>query len=390
MGNDVDILDCAIHDGNLLTFWNISRQDGLRIQTNGLFFDQVIIHSKDENILGLLIEISSELDSSPFWTHQIKNQNQLQIFDLGKVALSNFPVYILDIFSYNGEIAALFHVQYLYPVVNEFIIMECWWTNSGVRKPFLFFQQPNITAQFAPYMDKITYLTIDEVPPTPADFIWPHGNNDAFWRENYQRIVGQKYLSERAADPSSKISLDMTVVLYVDSDEIFDRKILASLRDLSFFPSSYSTPSSQLFARHQKIRFHLTLFYYNFNWSGATLWDLAFATDLRSYLLIKDLLAARVDFSPNDFFISNSGWHLSYFTSIHDIVRKIGSMAHREYDLEELKSIEEIKARVREGKDIFRREDFELIPFDFAANELNLPEGWEDLQSTLRRIQELD
>jgi beta-1,4-mannosyl-glycoprotein beta-1,4-N-acetylglucosaminyltransferase len=368
----------------------------LRIDTNGLYFDQILISSSDDTIFGTLIEVSSDSNSLPFWSSQIKDKSNIHFFDLGELALTNFPVQIVDSFSYNGEPVALFHVQYLYPVINEFIIVESWITHSGLRKPFLFFQQPHIASQFAPYMDKITYLIVDEVPPRPQDylmsFVPDDRDHDAFWRENYQRIIGQQYLQDRAADPSSPISLDKTIVMCVDSDEIFNRNMLSTFRDLRLFPSSAevasSSSSSPLFSNHQKFKFRLELFYYNFNWSSGTPWDLAFLTDLQSYLLIKDFLGARVTIEPKDYFVMSSGWHLSYFTSIDDIIRKIESMAHREYDLEEFKLREEVKRQVKEGKDLYRRDDLKLLPFDFESNEMQLPEGWEALQRVLLRLQD--
>ena len=367
-----------------------------------MFFDQILISSSDENIFGTLIEISSDSQSPPFWSSQIKDKAHLHLFDLREVALTHFPVQIIDSFSYNGEPAALFHVQYLYPVINEFIIVESWFTHSGLRKPFLFFQQPDIASQFAPFMNKITYLIVDKIPPRPHDYLLTffsdQRDHDTFWRENYQRIIGQQYLQKKANDPSSPISLDRTIVLCVDSDELIDRKTLSTFRDLKFFPQNSSTNSrhrtesttpSSLFSDQQKVKIRMALFYYNFNWSADTPWDLAFLTDLRSYLLIQDFLGARVTMEPKDYFISNSGWHLSYFSSIDDIIRKIESMAHREFDLEEFKLREEVKRRVREGRDLYHREDIHFLRFDLESNEMALPEGWNDFQKVLLQIQEL-
>jgi hypothetical protein len=371
-------------DGNLHTSCVISGPSpSLLIDTHGLFFNKIILHSTGSIIFGVIIEVFAEDNATPFWSHQIKNQDSFHLFDLGEVALSHFPVYIADTFSYNGELAALFHIQYLYRVVNEFILVESWFTHSGVRKPFLFFQQPNISSQFAPYMDKITYLIIEEIPPRPDDYLhaWlDNRHQDTFWRENYQRRVGREYLQSRANDPSSMISFDKTLVLCVDSDEIFDRTILAAFRDLNLYPG--------LFSQHHKVKFGLALFYYNFKWLYSRSWEHAFLTDLRSYLEIDDFLEARVTGGENTYFIQKSGWHLSYFTSIDDIIRKIESMAHREFDLEEFKEREEVVARVKEGKDLYHREDMVLNLFDVETNAILLPEGWEEFQMKLLELQE--
>ena len=70
-------------------------------------------------------------------------------------------------------------------------------------------------------MNKITYLIVHEFPPRPHDYMLSFAGNER----------------EKSKDPSSSISLDRTIVLCVDSDEIFDRNILATFRDLPFLSS---------------------------------------------------------------------------------------------------------------------------------------------------------
>ena len=136
------------------------------------------------------------------------------------------------------------------------------------------------------------------------------------------------------------------------------------------------------------MKFRLTLFYSNFNLSSNISWDHAYLTDLQSYFLItQDFVDARMTMEPKDYVISNSGWHLSYFSSIDDIIRKIESISHREFDFEEFKLRDEVKRQVREGRDLYHREYVHFYPFDFQANEMKLPEGWSDFQRVLLQIQ---
>ena len=64
-------------------------------------------------------------------------------------------------------------------------------------------------------------------------------------------------------------------------------------------------------------------------------------------------------FSNNKYFnISierNDGWHFSYFSDINNIIYKIESFAHTEYNEDEYKSLETIKHRIENGIDPFDR-----------------------------------
>jgi hypothetical protein len=68
-------------------------------------------------------------------------------------------------FPYNGEPAALLHIEYLYDIVDMFIIVEARWTFTGRRKPYLYFYKNY--RSFLPYAKKIHFLLIDSFPPMP-------------------------------------------------------------------------------------------------------------------------------------------------------------------------------------------------------------------------------
>ncbi len=44
------------------------------------------------------------------------------------------------------------------------------------------------------------------------------------------------------------------------------------------------------------------------------------------------------------------GWHLSFFTSAFDMVRKIESFSHRELDIDEYKNVSRILETVQRGE----------------------------------------
>jgi hypothetical protein len=245
--------------------------------------------------------------------HDTKN---IHNFKFHQQALANFPIQTIVTFSYNGEPVALFHVKYLYDIVNLFIIAESRYTISGKLKPELFFQSPDTVFRFAPYRDKIRYVILDDVPPRPSNYTLKWANPisyNSFWAESYQRVYVQQFIP-----PNSK-----GIVICVDSDEIIHKELLSSFKDELLYDSG---------AFRQPKSIPMLLFYYNFLWHNPVIWGRAFVVDIPGYLSLNDLLLARMD-SFDYVSIDLIGWHLSYFLSREDIKRKISSFAHREYDM---------------------------------------------------------
>jgi len=103
----------------------------------------------------------------------------------------------ISVTGYNGEIVLLFRLQYLFEVVDEFIIIESWYAHNGEKKPFLFFTAPGNAEQFAPYMSKVTYIVMEEFPPMTPQWnesysqMFPLSLNEmqAFWNEDAQNFL---------------------------------------------------------------------------------------------------------------------------------------------------------------------------------------------------------
>jgi hypothetical protein len=130
-----------------------------------------------------------------------------------------------------------------------------------------------------------------------------------------------------------------------------------------------------------------THFIYNFNWYETKSWFQCSLTDLNTYLGIKDFLRWRVEAHSSHHFVYDGGWHLSYFTNLTEIQRKIESMAHRTFDSIEMKAKESLLDRIRRGKGLT---DIQLNRFDFEQYEYLLPEGWEEIQKMMMQFQELE
>ena len=60
--------------------------------------------------------------------------------------------------------------------------------------------------------------------------------------------------------------------------------------------------------------------------------------------------------NPNEYFIKNGGWHLSYFGDVHFIKNKLENFAHQEYNNDEYANLEKIEKCMTGGVDILEKE----------------------------------
>ena len=271
---------------------------------------------------------------------------------------------IIDAFPYNGEEVAAFRLALLDPFVDHFIITEARETFTGIKKPGLFFEQH--AAAFAPYRHKISFLAIDHFPP--LDAAWkaahptPQGNEQVWWNEATQRNHCQAEAFRLAQGTPF-------VLISADVDEIPDPALLADAHAL------YAASNGPLFL---DMAFH----YYNFNWCKPERWQRAF--------VIRDSALAEVNLDEvrrhpaGARVLLNAGWHLSYFTSVAAIARKVESFSHSEFNLPQFKQAAHIQRCLKEGLDLFGRGHEELVAT--PADALR-PKGWATLQAELESLQ---
>mmetsp|Transcript_24578 Transcript_24578/g.36196 ORF Transcript_24578/g.36196 Transcript_24578/m.36196 type:complete len:443 (+) Transcript_24578:75-1403(+) len=363
----------ACYDGSIETSCTLTPSLPLIISSNGHYFDRIVILSSEGRVYGSLVSVSAE--GSVFWEDSIRDKSSMHVFDIETAAQLNYPVQIVSTFSYNGEPAAAFHVEYLYHTVSEFIIVESWYTISGELKPELYFQRDDNRKLFEPFMSKIRYVVIDSVPARPHDWVDPshqwmrEESYDAFWVDDYQRKAARNYV-----DPTSR-----TLVICTDSDEIPRREIVAQLRNVALYDLfRYTVPLQMYF------------FYYSFRWMSVDTWYHPFIINAQGYHELDNLIYARVH-PPEEASrsIPNAGWHLSYFLSHEDVVRKVESFPHREFDRPEFKADDHVHDCLLNGADIYQRENFKLQAIDPYKHAAELPQGWEAFHSQILRKQGL-
>lgn len=244
---------------------------------------------------------------------------------------------IIDCFPYNGDVIALFRLEYLWDVVDEFIIVEARHTHTGEKKAALFLDE--YAAQFEPFRQKITKLIIDQFPePTAVELALienPKHKTDprAWYREKYQRNFASTYLRQNGGAAP-------WIVLACDADEIPRREIIKVLRE------NYNALS-------ESCRLEMAFFYYSSAWIKRDKWYHAFAVNDQGAQrwLLDDI---RINTAATKF-IRDAGWHFSYFMSEHDIQRKIKSFAHTEFNSEAIKNLEWITHCKTTGFDLYRR-----------------------------------
>lgn len=224
---------------------------------------------------------------------------------------------IVDCFPFFNELDLLeIRLHELAPVVDRFVLCEATLTHSGKPKPLYFSDN---RARFSGF--PITRVIVEDY----------HGIdlNDAWSLERHQRQVGV----------SSAVELFHPDLLIVsDCDEI---------------PSADAVRTASAISA-QTQTFDMGMYYYYLNCRCDSLrWrrgqivrpngDRPNARQIR-----------RTRHAP---LIWNAGWHFSYLGGVKKIQEKLAAFAHREKDIAQWNTEDEIASRVSAGRDLFDRDD---------------------------------
>lgn len=247
---------------------------------------------------------------------------------------------IYDCFTFFNELDLLeIRLNVLNDVVDKFVLVEATKTHAGQDKP-LYFEENK--ARFEKFNDKIIHIIIDDYPEYETSWTY----------ENHQRNCITRGLVE---------CKDEDIILISDLDEIPNPEII----------SKYSkTDGIKLLEQN--------MYYYFVNYTNVTYPVWRMGTKMLSY---KDFFNSldNIKIGYNEFLIEklnqgttptkirlykkvkhikNAGWHFSYCGGIDAIAYKIKSFSHQEFNSEEFTDKEEIKKRIENGEDIFRRKGF--------------------------------
>ena len=256
---------------------------------------------------------------------------------------------IIDSFLFFQELDLLeIRLEYLYPLVDHFIIVEARQSFKGSSKNFIFEQNRK---RYKKYLDKITYLKIEDihfsyneliefleksnskVRKTISKFIKKHDyydkNNLSYILDSYHRECIHIALEQKCKDGD--------IVLLSDLDEIPSFRIIKDLKkgkNLNF-PNVFIQHEFQYFLNN----------YAKSDWHG---------TIACPYNLMKKYSLNELRNNSNKLSrILNSGYHFTSIGNKQAIINKIESWGHQEFNNEIIKK--NIEENIKNGKDIFYR-----------------------------------
>jgi beta-1,4-mannosyl-glycoprotein beta-1,4-N-acetylglucosaminyltransferase len=261
---------------------------------------------------------------------------------------------LFDCFTFNGEHDLLWlRLQVLRGVVDYVVVAEATRTFTGKPKPLRFDR-----ALLPPGSPPVIYLPVDDLEEHPAS---------AWTNENRQRNALARFLDAPPPEVEGGIRADDRILLS-DVDEIPNPQRLADYR-----PGQYL--SAVLLQRN---------FFYAFNNKAVAadgsdvLWDRARITTVahfrrwfRTMQRLRDFRGegplrsvARAWNKLRTQRLEGAGWHFSYLMTPEQIIEKLASFSHQEFNTPQIASIDYIRRCMAEGKDLFSNGRFRVVPLD--------------------------
>jgi beta-1,4-mannosyl-glycoprotein beta-1,4-N-acetylglucosaminyltransferase len=243
-------------------------------------------------------------------------------------AQSEHPRQVYDLVMINSELDWLeIRLNTLHTHVDYFVVLESATTFTGLKKPLMV--QEN-WSRFAQFHDKIIYHILENPPPPTANS-WAH--------ERHQRNA--MFTQVFPFLNTTQAAHDGDVILVSDLDEIPRPATLTVLRNCDF-PARLTLRSE--------------FYYYSFQWRHVgPEWAHPEATVYRGTdetILPADLRGP--SYAKQDLW--NAGWHCSScFETVAEMLRKMESFSHTEYNEERFRDGERIVRLVRTGKDLWGR-----------------------------------
>ena len=248
---------------------------------------------------------------------------------------------IFDCFMFSHEFEILeLRLLELYDVVDRFVIVEATKTHRGLPKPLHFAEQRE---RFAPYLDKIVHVVVDDMPDNPDPFAM-----DAFQRGAIVRGLYEAH--------------DDDFIIIGDLDEIPRANLVRELRD-----------------RPQDIvGFQMILSCFKYNYvcmEGETqaVWSVAararhvrrlgtqYFRDKRLYL--HNVANAGVLLPEFVVVLPHAGWHFGWIGDHEAALRKLQGTPHQEHNTaENVAALVDIDAIIQSGRDLFQRPGYRWAP----------------------------
>jgi len=257
--------------------------------------------------------------------------------------MEDSKVKVIDGFLFFNEIEVLkLRLNYLYDVVDYFVILESNYTFSGKSKPYYLDNVINTIPQFI--RNKIIRLKYE---PDIQTFNFPkevnecNQTNDHWKLENQQRRYFENALREYSPIDFFMLS---------DVDEIPRKEVVEKLISLKHEKDFCCV------AKCEMLYYNFTT-HYRSDWAGTIFTSVANALEKHCDYLRNQRF--------NLFSIDNGGWHFSYFGEVEKIKSKLESFSHQEYNKDRYKNEQNILDSINNKTDILHRgETFREYNFD--------------------------
>ncbi|KAH6680471.1 family 17 glycosyltransferase [Halenospora varia] len=251
------------------------------------------------------------------------------------------PRKIYDLVMINTELEWLeIRMGQMVDQVDYFVILESDKTFTNQEKPL--YVQENME-RFKKYRHKMIVRTLD---------LEELGEEGTWAKERFSRNAMYEQVIPDLTGAQQAFQGD--VILVSDVDEIPRPDALKALRNCDF---------------PKEVTMHTKMYYYGFQWQQRTDWGHPQATFFDGE---KTILPDALRGTQNAAHLYNAGWHCSYcFPTVHEMVTKIKSFSHTEMDREEFTDRNKIVERVRNGRDMFDRDNEH---YDRVEENLDVPD----------------
>ena len=268
---------------------------------------------------------------------------------------------IFDCFMYFDEDLILdLRLNLLNNYVDEFVIVESFYTHSGRRRKLLF-----DIKKYKKFKNKINYIILED-PPLDLDFINVNETENSINSKHILNAVKRENLQRNTILNGLKLALPEDIIIISDLDEI---------------PNLENNNIRNI--KNKIILFKQKFFYYKFNlklnnfpWHGSKACKKKNLISPQWLRNVKDKIYPfwRLDalFSRKKYqdikIIDNGGWHFSNIKTPADIEKKLKNyLHHREYELNPIGE-EKISKIIKEKKPIYN------LRADMRSNKFNLSE----------------
>ncbi len=239
---------------------------------------------------------------------------------------------VIDCITYfNEDVVLDVRLNTLDKFVDYFVIVECAYEHQGKKK----IQNFDIN-KFKKFEKKIIYKFIDELPKNFLEY----QKKNHWWIENYQRN-------------------------YISNLLKFDKNDFIIISDLDEIPNLENINLEILLKKYEYIFFAQDLFYYKFNnqnltfkkWPGSRgcqLKNLVSPQHLRNTKFPRKYEFFKRYFSKN-YVVDDGGWHFSFIFKTNEIIKKIKSFAHKEWNNSFFTDKKKVEERINNNLDLFDR-----------------------------------